>query len=58
MSNKPLKSLKGEKRTWAIDSAASTLKEFARIKKDKPLLAAARKELKRQIADSQKAMTI
>lgn len=50
--------MKGDERQWEIESAARTLKEFARIKKDKPLLAAARKELKSEIADAQKAVKI
>ncbi len=58
MAHLPLAKLKGDERQWAIESAASTLKEFARIKRDKPLLKAARADLKQQIADSKKAMTI
>ncbi len=58
MAHKPLSQLKGDERRWAIEGAASTLKEFARVKRDKPLLKAARAELKQQITDSKKAMTI
>lgn len=58
MAHKPFAKLKGFDREMAIDNAAHTLKEFARIKKDKPLLKAARAELKKQIADAKKAITI
>ena len=58
MPEKPLAKLKGDERDWAISSAASTLKEFAKIRRDKPLLKAARAYLKQEIADSKKAMTI
>lgn len=50
--------MKGDEKRFEIEQAARTLKEFARVKKDKKLLAAARKELQREIADSKKAMTI
>ena len=39
---KKFANMKGDERQWEIESAARTLKDFARIKKDKPLLAAAR----------------
>ena len=55
---KAFANMKGDEKRWEIESAARTLKEFARIKKDKKLLAAARAELKKEIADSKKAMTI
>ena len=55
---KPLSKLKGDDRQWAIESAARTLKDFARIKRDKPLLKAARAQLRQEIADSKKAMKI
>jgi len=55
---KPLSKLKGDEREWAIESAARTLKEFARIKRDKPMLKAARAFLKQEIADSKTGMTI
>jgi len=58
MADLPLAKLKGDDRKWAIQSAANTLKEFARIRRDKPLLKAARAYLKQEIADSKKAMTI
>lgn len=50
--------LKSDEKDWAIDRAADTLKEFARIKKDPKLLKAARKRLKEQIAEAQKAVKI
>ena len=58
MPEQPLAKLKGDERNWAIESAARTLKEFARIRRDKPMLKAARAYLKQEIADSKKAMTI
>ena len=58
MPHKPLAKLKGDERDWAIESAARTLKEFARIKKDKPLMKAARAELKKEVADAKKAITM
>lgn len=54
---RPLSQIKGaEEKRWAIESAANTLKEFFRIKTDKPLLKAARAELKKQIADAKAAI--
>ncbi|MCH8121177.1 MAG: hypothetical protein IIC00_15825 [Planctomycetes bacterium] len=58
MAEKPLSQLKGDDRDWAISSAADTLKDFARIRRDKPMLKAARAFLKQEIADSKKGMTI
>ena len=58
MPEKKLSQLKGDDRQWAIESAARTLKDFARIKRDTPMLKAARAYLKMEIADSKKAMTI
>lgn len=48
--------LKGDERQWAIEGAARSLKEFAKIKRDKPLLKAARAYLKQEIIDSQKVL--
>lgn len=39
-----------------IESAARVLKEFAQIKREKPLLKAARQYLKQEIKDSQKTL--
>ena len=58
MQEQPLSKLKGDDRKWAIQSAANTLKEFARIRRDKPMLKAARAYLKQEIADSKEGMTI
>ena len=58
MPEQPLSKLKGDDREWAIESAAKTLKDFARIRRDKPMLKAARAYLKQEIADSKKGMTI
>lgn len=59
MSSRPLAQIKGaDEKRWAIKSAANTLKEFFRIKKDKPLLKAARTELKRQLAETKAAIKI
>ena len=49
-------SLKGEERQWAIEAAARTLKDFAKLKRDKPMLKAARAYLKQEISDSQKVL--
>lgn len=57
MSERPLSQIRGaDEKRWAIERAASTLKEFFRIKKDKPLLKAARAELKRQLAETKAAI--
>jgi len=48
--------LKGDEKRWAIESAASTLRSYAKLLRDKPLLKAAREQLKTEIADSQKAL--
>lgn len=58
MPEKTLSQLKGVAREYAISDAAMTLKSFARIKRDKPMLKAARAYLKQENADSKKAMTI
>ena len=58
MIEKPLSKLKGDDRQWAIEGAARTLKEFARIRRDKPLLKAARAQLRQEIADSKAGMKI
>lgn len=58
MQQQPLSKLKGDERQWAIESAAQTLKDFVRVKRDKPMLKAARAYLKQEIADSKKGMTI
>ena len=58
MTNKPFTKLKDDDKMWAIESAASTLKEFARIKRDPGLFKAARAELKKQLVDTKKAITI
>ena len=39
-----------------VESAARVLKEFAQIKREKPLLKAAREYLKQEIKDSQKTL--
>lgn len=51
-----VKTDKQQEREWAIEDAALTLKSFARIKRDKPLLKAAREYLKKEIADSKKIL--
>lgn len=47
---------KQQEREWAIEDAARTLKNFAKLKRDKELLKAAREYLKKEIADSQKVL--
>ena len=57
MLNKTLSQIKGsDEKRWAIESAANTLKEFFRIKADKPLLKAARAKLREEIANSKAAL--
>jgi len=58
MAEKPFAQLKGDERRWAIESAASTLKAFAKLNRpaNKELKKAAREELKREIADGQKTL--
>jgi len=53
MNRKPFSQLKGDERRWAIDEAVGTLKQYAKVKKDKDLMKAAREELKKQVAESQ-----
>jgi len=43
-----------DEKRWAVDSAVSTLKEYAKIRKDPELMAAAKQALKVEIAESQK----
>ena len=58
MAQVPFEKLKGDERQWAIEGAARTLKEYAKLlrKENKPLLNAARKYLKDEIADSEKTL--
>ena len=56
MADKPFAKLSGDDRRWRVESAARTLQDYAKVLRDKPLLRAARNELKKQIADSQKAL--
>ena len=56
MPEQPLSKLKGDERYYAIQRAAGTLKDFARIKRDKPMLKAVRAYLKQEIADSKIAV--
>lgn len=58
MAEQPFTKLKGMDRQFTVESAARTLKEFARIKRDKDLMKAARAELKKELADTKKAMTV
>jgi hypothetical protein len=53
---KKLDTVKGMDREWMIESAARTLKEFAKVKRDKALLKAAKAYLKKEIADAQTAI--
>lgn len=53
---KKFESLKGEERWWEVENAARTMKEFAKIRRDKPLLKAARAYLKQEIEDSRKIL--
>ena len=57
MAKSELDAVKGESRKWKIEGAAQTLLEAEKIKRDKPLLRAARAELKRQQADMKKALS-
>ena len=56
MADKPFAKLSGDERRWRIDEAASTLRNYAKLLRDKQLLRAARTQLKQEIADSQKAL--
>ena len=58
MSSEPLSKMSADDKRWAIESAAGTLKAFFRIKKDKPLLKAAREYLKEEIANAKSAMKV
>lgn len=58
MQEKPFSQLKGDERRWRIQEAVGTLKSFARIKKDKALMAAARQALKEEIATSQAVLKV
>ena len=53
MAETPFAKLKGDERRWRIESAARTMQDYAKLVRDKPLLRAARNELKRQIAENQ-----
>ena len=46
----------GQREADRIESAARVLKEFAQVKREKPLLKAARAHLKQEIKDSQKVL--
>lgn len=50
------KSEKEQEKEWAIEDAARTLKNYAKLKRDKELLKGARAYLKREIADSKKVL--
>jgi hypothetical protein len=58
MAEVPFEKLKSDEKRWAIENAARTLKEFAKLnrKENKSLLQAARQYLKDEIADSQKTL--
>ena len=51
-----IKSDKEREREWAIEDAARTMKAFAKLKRDQPLLRAAREYLRKEIADSKKVL--
>jgi len=54
----PFEKLKGDERFWKIESAARTLKEYAKLKREEnsDLLKAARQYLKEEVADSNKTL--
>jgi hypothetical protein len=52
------KSEKEQEKEWAIEDAARTLKSYAKLKRDKELLKAARAYLIQEIADSKKVLKI
>jgi hypothetical protein len=58
MAEIPFDKLKGEERQWRIESAARTLKDYAKLKRKEntALLKAAREYLKEEIADSKKTL--
>jgi len=47
---------KQEDRRWKIESAARTLKDFAKLKRDKKLLKEAQDFLRQEIADAKKVL--
>jgi len=54
----PFEKLKGDDRFWKIESAARTLKEFAKLKRkeNSALRKAARQYLKEEVEDSKKTL--
>jgi len=50
------KSEKEQEKEWAIEDAARTLKSYAKLRRDKPLLKAARAFLRQEIADSKNVL--
>lgn len=51
-----VKSGKEQEKQWAIEDAARTLKDYAKLLRNKTLLKEARAYLKKEIADSQKVL--
>jgi hypothetical protein len=58
MAQIPFEKLKVDERQWAVEGAATTLKEYAKLKRkeNKPLLKAARQYLEDEISDSKKTL--
>ena len=54
----PFEKLKGQERLWAIEDAARTMKQYAKLKRkdNSALMKAAREYLKEEITDSQKTL--
>lgn len=58
MATKKLETIKDKnERRYLIEDAARTLKQFAALRRDKPLMKAARKLLRQEIADSKKVLS-
>lgn len=56
MTEKSYGQMKGDEKRYRSEDAARTLKQYAKINKDKVLLAAAREVLKMEIKLSQEAV--
>lgn len=52
-AEKPMKQMKEDERHYAVQDAVRTLKDYAKVRKQKELFGAARDALKQEIADSQ-----
>lgn len=58
MHEKPMTKMTAEQKEYEIEEAARTLKQFAKIRKNKALFAAARAQLQKEIKASQEMLKI